>query len=458
MKPFSSELISWEVARKKMLDVEGQAKEFARLLPKEGLPDVWRVSYGFGFPVITHGRINIPPTEGKFLSDLRYQIKGEDPFLGDPLGLVLKGTVEIYTHSNVSFGSEKKKEIPLRDWLPLADDSHRNRTRILLNVLHPGDLFGVFGTVDTLMGQRPSVTLDWHASAGRACLVLIGPPAIIQQYDTPSNGGKGYPWIRAYTVPSEHVHAGAKKFESLLMEIRGAMNCECEPIEVLLFPKKWIEVLSKSKDARLRLHEIYWKQTFPLRNAPFEDQTIADALSEILGETVLEDDDTSRRIIESFCSHLIKATRGDSPVLRFDKLSPYAKTINENLIRIAMNCGLYLRVAEYGLLTESNDWGISSPRLAPLMLTSRLNPDSLKTEWYQFVEKVLESKCGKNTFEIYSRSSKQFRNPEQLLSTIAVEPAGELAEKINRVIPARNRLSVDMKNILVSSFVRVKRR
>lgn len=426
--------IEWRAVRKELTKLGGDAAEFAACFPDDNPPKVWKVTYNFGEALISNGRIDIPPRHKRLLwKELTY--RGPTP--EDPLGIVLKGHIEVYTHSNITF-----RDCALSNQF-FPPKSNEDKPRIPLRLIKQGEMFGVFGTLNTIVGSRTPVDVDWHVATGRACLVLLGHPLIVER----THKGNLPKWCKDF-LSSRNEGVQSKDVKNRIIEIVQETITRKIPdlpkTELYLFPSVWIEEWIKNNDkALLHLHNVGWKQASDTLYASFENRKIELEVQPVADKKLSSE---AQMVIERFCSHLMQAADGNSPVLLFIHLSEEVSTIQQALNDLRSQNQLniksmayfpVLRVGEYRCL-QPNESGITSPMFAPL-LTGDVSVEQPNIRWYQAIQNVVDKITKNRSFEFISKGKwNRTKNEKDTVASLGLK-------------------GVDQKNKFLSYFVKVTR-
>jgi len=423
--------IQWSIVREELRKLGGDAAEFASCFPDDDLPKVWKITCNFGEAIISNGRIEIPRQHNHLYKELTY--RGDAP--EDPLGIVLKGHIEVYTHSNITF---RKCALSNQFFPPIAKE---DKPRIPLRLIKHGEMFGVYGTLNTMVGSRTPANLDWHVATGRACMILLGHPLIVE-----ATYEGGIPkWCKDFLASRNETVKSKDQKERIISIVRDTISKKMSDLpktELYLFPRVWIENwIKQNQKALLHLHNVGWKQASDTLYASFENRKL-----ELQVQTAVDAklSTEAQMVIERFCSHLMQAVDGNSPVLLFTNLSEEVSTIQQVLDDLPSQDQLnersraffpVLRIGEYRCL-KPNESGITSPLFAPL-LTGDVSVEQPNIRWYKAIQKVVNGMEKNGTFDFISKGGLD----ETKDVTDAVDDLG-LA-------------GVDQKNKFLSYFVKV---
>ena len=266
MKIRTIHAISWENARKILgkKDILPNL-EFFEILDK--LSDsfkssnrdyVYYLKLSFGEKIIDKGNRYLGEFEviGNEYKRTKDDFNREIYYSSDPLGIVLKNYIEVYTENR------SKGDIGGSYTFPL-------------NILKEGDLFGVFGTLDNFTNDNNyNISRDWYARAGNASFSIAFP--FHNAYERGMiDGGYNYTHLSSAKDQKKEITPGDNKV-NFIKELIDDWEVEIAYIPIHYFEEIPVELKSK---VMLKLYEIGWSQSAPLRNALFEDTTVFDIIS-----------------------------------------------------------------------------------------------------------------------------------------------------------------------------------
>ena len=295
-----------DCANKSLIDL---VSEISQEFIKEKLNYVYHLRLNYGDKIIDKGKFfndNYEILEndfGKTFNDFKNDVLYSD----DPLGIVLSNHIEVYTENKST--SDKGKTY-LTYTLPL-------------NYLHPGDLFGVFGTLDKLSGIPASkMNRDWYARAGTVSFGLAFPFHNDLEQTKLTSRDK-YVHLSGNNTKVEKT-PGDNKVEFIIEHLRNWGT------DIIYIPKHYLSNISKSYKGKILeiLYKIGWEQSAPLRYSLFEDTTVYNL---ILNSNLKINHD--RHSLWLFYNFIFKAYRGEAILLKplVDKKHVICKALDQFL-------------------------------------------------------------------------------------------------------------------------------
>jgi len=227
--------------------------EICQYLKKDKNDYVYHMKLPFGEKIIDKGSIFI---ESCFVKENSFQKTKEDFFndiqySSDPLGIVLKNHLEVYTENK----------------------SNNVKYTFPLNILRQGDIFGVFGVLDFL-SEIKSVSIDreWFVRAGNVSFGVSFPfhnrneLQLLEHNNFDHLSGRNE---KTEQSPGDNKVAFIRNF------------VDDWYAEIAYFPKHFFDNIPESLMLKFQnqLYKIGWNQSAPLRNDLFEDTTVFDMLS-----------------------------------------------------------------------------------------------------------------------------------------------------------------------------------
>jgi len=264
--------------------------EVSNILKEDKNDYVYQMRLNFGDLIIDKGKMFI----GDFMIKGDGYIKNSDDFRHDisysedPLGIVLTNHIEVYTENNNLGKSGGKYTLPL-------------------NILYPGDLFGVFGTLD-MFSQiiEDSSSRDWYARAGNVSFCIAFPFHNKNEMEFLEKGA-GYKYVSGMDVKSETI-PGDIKIE-FIKEFVDDWH-----VDIAYIPNHYFSMIPENLRLKFEnaLYDFGWKQSAPLRNALFEDTTIFDIISNPKKKNFTHD----KNFLSIVYNYLYYAHKGDALVLK----------------------------------------------------------------------------------------------------------------------------------------------
>lgn len=277
----SISVVSWESAlnsfKKKKLNPEfcNLISQISKQFESSNKNYVYKVELEFGEKLIDKGVI---PIEKYDIAANNFKVsnatlKKDLSYSEDPLGIVLKNHVEVYSinecinrERRINTYSGKGKYHVKGEW----------QYNVPLNIIDEGDLFGVFGTLDFITKNKTpsSIGLDWYVVAGNSSFLIDFPflhskldkiiddrvQDIFKQYADGSNNNDYYPGKEQIDF--------VKKY---LPDFRT---------EIIYFPRHFLEMANEKYKKELHYNLLLkgWEQYSPLRHYIFENKILGDIL------------------------------------------------------------------------------------------------------------------------------------------------------------------------------------
>lgn len=226
-------------------------------------------------------------TKEDFINDIGYS--------HDPLGLVLTNYIDVFTE-NKSFGESNS------DWY-----------NIPLNIINPGDFFGVFGYLDSIIGDdiESKIVRDWFAIAGNISFEIA----------FPFHHGGTEDWVgNYYQLSARNKGNDISHYNQKIEFIKYFLSNRTT--EIIYFPKHFfIEIPEKLRLLiENKLYKIGWEQSVNIREGIFQDTTIYDFIREQSSKKSENKDLRSLKhdgkFLALLINYLINATKGRAIVLK----------------------------------------------------------------------------------------------------------------------------------------------
>lgn len=271
---------------------------------------VYQVKLQFGERIIEKGSRFLFENEGYILQhNPAYSPRNikdfanELNYASDPLGMVLKNHIEIYTTNNCS-NRERKIDTYIKGSFNSKKEEEYN---VPLNIIKKGDLFGVFGAIDFISKNTSIQTgndLHWYAVAGNSTFILDFPffhskapildekiLSIFKQHSLIDTNGK-----------KNSYYSGKEQVDFVKEFLPKDFS-----VELIYFPKHYLEIDNSElkKDFHYQLLLKGWAQSSPLRSQIFENKILAD----VLKTTSLNND---KQFILKLYAYLLDFSKGKS--------------------------------------------------------------------------------------------------------------------------------------------------
>jgi hypothetical protein len=205
----------------------------------EGLDtDLFVASYSYGELLVEGGRLRPPNKHCRECQALM------DVFDGDiPLALVLDKSVEVFAPSD--WDSKNPRHTPLR-------------------LIGKGELFGVFETLDLILGTSPERP-PWEVSAGARSIWVLAPLGNSEM-------------IKAFFSKLGHPRPAWRDEEPAWKLAQAVSHRKKEGwyAKVVIFPRRVIDFLAKRRDGALfrLIMETGWRQSSVLRHTALQDANL----------------------------------------------------------------------------------------------------------------------------------------------------------------------------------------
>lgn len=353
------DVISWDDA-KKLLPQSKADSAFCNLvsklsssLEKRKEHYLYRIKLGFGDRFIDKGTrylfedngfiVNntipdITKTIKDFKEDLNYTV--------DPLGMVIKNHIEVYSENEIS----NKSGSPLKKY------------RVHLNTIKAGELFGLYGTLDYFNGYSGNENQDWYAQAGNSCFEILFP----FQNDTVLTD------IIKSTNPNN-----ALLNKNIATSIDDKITFFKQYIEVsdknwrtdiIYFPKHFLS--TNNSDFKIFLFETGWTQSKAARNFLFENKVLSDSIDITYTRYALKN---NKHLLNFLIDTIIKASKGETYLLK--PLRDNDHILNIALTRFKQDISTHLSkntncipvILNYDKITNL-DWGCLAIDSIPILL------------------------------------------------------------------------------------------
>lgn len=352
-------VISWDEANK-MLPNSHPNEAFCELvteicnsLKNDKKDYVYHIQLGFGDKFIDKGgrylfedngysienkAKDITKNKVDFKNDLKYS---NDTV--DPLGMVLKNHIEVYSENELL-------------------SINGSKYRVHLNSIKAGELFGLFGTLDFFNADTEIGNQDWYAMAGNSCFEILFPFSNSTDYDKinkDTNPNKDFLSMQIATSIDEKI-TFFKKYINI-----------CDKnwrTDIIYFPKHFIE--ANNSEFKIKLYEIGWAQSKASRNFLFENKALSDIIDNVDSKSALKN---NKHLLNFLLDYIIKASKGNAYVLKPLK-------DNKHILSVALNkfkndISTYLEkstnctpvILHYDRITGS-DWGCIAIDSIPILL------------------------------------------------------------------------------------------
>lgn len=366
-------VLPWNEALK-MLPRDNPNVEFCKLISEiceelklSNKNYVYYTSFEFGEKLIDKGSVSLD--QFSVVHDSYFKKTGKDmvedlSYSQDPLGLVIKNHIEIYSENIIINKSGQ------------AIDSYL----VPLNIINEGDLFGLFGVLDFLTENKSNdipktsspIAYDWYAIAGNICFELAWP----FENDTDFSFISDQKWAEKFRIKYDKLNYVGENKISFVREFIYAADKNHNTknrwtVDVIYFPRHFFEI----KDIKLKralenyLFKAGWLQSSPLRYALFENKIIAEALYQ---SAVTPNHD--KHFLNVLYDYIIKSGKGKQYTLK--PLLSSEHILNIALQSFKSTLGNYLKKAKhyepliliYDKIIDEKDWGIISADNLPFLL------------------------------------------------------------------------------------------
>ncbi len=353
-------VISWDDARE-MLPTSNPNKAFCDLvsnvyntLKQDKKHYVYHIQLEFGDKFIEQGKrylfedngftfenkINgVNKNKNDFKQDLKYLEQTVDP-----LGMVLKNHIEVYSENEL---------------LNITG----NKYRVHLNTIKAGELFGLYGTLDSFISDTEIGNQDWYAMAGNSCFEILFPFSNNTDYDKitkDTNPNKDFV-NKQIAISIDEKIAFFKKYINI--------SDNHWRTDIIYFPKHFIE--ANNSEFKIKLYQIGWAQSKASRNFLFENKALSDIIDDVDSKSALKN---NKHLLNFLLDYIIKASKGNAYVLKPLK--------DENhILRIALekfkdDISAYLSkdqsynpaILYYDTIINNNDWGCLAIDSIPILL------------------------------------------------------------------------------------------
>lgn len=379
----SISVLSWETALK-LFPKKNPNEEFSKLiteicnqnqLKKSKKNYVYHTQFEFGEKLIDKGTISLD--QFSVVHDTHFKktnanLKEDLDYSEDPLGMVLKNHIEIYSE-NRSIGSK-------------SADVYT----VPLNIISEGELFGVFGALDHLIFcsdkktkkniHSKKASRDWYAIAGNICFKIAFP----FENDTDSDFIDETFRNKFLESQDKLEFVGEHKIAFVREHIYSVDKADTEnqndkkswKVDIIYFPKHFFELKDQKlkKDLENSLLKVGWIQSSPLRYALFENKVISD----ILYRPTTRNLKHNKHFLNILYDYINKAGVGKVFVLK-PLLTEHI--LNEALSNFKEKYKDYFAKSRhfeplifmYGKIESKSDWGLLSIYHLPILLNYEID-------------------------------------------------------------------------------------
>ena len=181
---------------------------------------------------------------------------GKDP--DHPLALVIKNQIEIYSENNILYSKKPKSEGTPRWAFPL-------------NIIKEGELFGVYGSVNSTLEDYKKSNYGWSGAAGKACILPLFPGTTGGQSSSPYRNK----FAQIFSDDTEDPHEG-------IMHITNEILGSSDFAEIIIIPESYFKKDSSDnnelRNAKIMLREflfkIAWEQSTLSRELSRDDKIL----------------------------------------------------------------------------------------------------------------------------------------------------------------------------------------
>lgn len=374
-------VLSWEDALERFPE-ENPNKELCDLitqickqLKRSKQNYVYYTQFEFGEKLIDRGTISLDQFSVIYDSHFKKttaNLKEDLNYSEDPLGIVLKNHIEIYSE-NRSIGSK-------------SADVYT----VPLNIIGQGGLFGVFGALDHLIFcpekkvkknlNSKKVSRDWYAIAGNICFKIAFPFENDTDSDFIDDGFRN----KFLETQDKLQFIGEHKISFVREHIYSTEKTDQEnqheqqpwKVDIIYFPKHFFELEDQKLKKELEncLLKVGWIQSSPLRYALFENKVISDMLYLPTTRNLKH----NKHFLNILYDYINKAGMGKAYVL---KPLQSEHILNEALSNFKKKYSTYFEKARhfeplifvYGIIENKNDWGLLSIYHLPILLNYEID-------------------------------------------------------------------------------------
>lgn len=353
-------VISWDEA-KKMLPTSNLNKEFCDLvsnvcktLKQDNKHYVYHIQLEFGDKFIEQGKrylfedngfafenkiAGVTKNKNDFKQDLKYLEQTVDP-----LGMVLKNHIEVYSENELL-------------------NIKGSKYRVHLNTIKAGELFGLYGTLDSFNSDKEIGNQDWYAMAGNSCFEILFPFSNHTDYDIitkDTNRNKDFV-NKQIAISIEEKIAFFKKYINICDNLWRT--------DIIYFPKHFIE--ANNSEFKIKLYEIGWAQSKASRNFLFENKALSDIIDDVDSKSALKN---NKHLLNFLLDYIIKASKGNAYVLKPLKdenhiLSSALKEFKKDIsVYLGKNNSCTPAILYYDTIIKKNDWGCLAIDSIPILL------------------------------------------------------------------------------------------
>lgn len=272
MSKFRVQILKWNEVSKEIRDANPDLHSLMDSIAQNMQGSyVYKLRLKFGEPIIENGttiflrKENLPEIEfepkgffGNSNTDLKTFIEDCGADVDHPLSLVVKNYLEIYCNHSSSY--------------KLSGLLTEENYAFPLNIINKGDLFGVWGAVNSVFKKWNKNLYGWHAVGGKICILPLLPEELAE--------GKA---DILYRQNFSKIFPDSKgPLEGIINNINFLLNDETFT-ELIIIPERFY-IIDKNKEksnieiAKLKLRDFLfctaWEQTQVLRDMVWSDKEL----------------------------------------------------------------------------------------------------------------------------------------------------------------------------------------
>jgi len=313
MSKININIIPWEEASKRLKSsnkiIHDLLAPISLQLKKNKKNYFYQLDYGFGAEVICDGQMVAlaKNKDGNYINEknVRFFPEGFSGnkqndfklFVDDcgqdtdhPLSIVTNNYIEIYCTKKSSLQSVGEYSFPL-------------------NIFKKGDLFGVWGSVNSVCKIKGTGFFPWNAVAGKACIIPLFPEP---QYKKSSDL-----YRKSFSEIFRHQSNTKDGIISIANEVLGSSLFS----QIIIIPKSYYSDLPNEKSEvrnfkfqlREYLFKTAWEQTKTVRDMPWNDRKLIEDFESGFKSVI---DIKGHVFAFNFAKHLLNIVQGSSFILK----------------------------------------------------------------------------------------------------------------------------------------------
>lgn len=386
--------------------------EIASLFKDKKKDYVYVASFPTGEKLVENGKISIDKftVEKNDLFLTHQNLKDDINYTSDPLGIILRGYVEIVT-TNILIKQGIDKEY-----------------YTLLNRIEKNNLFGLFGTLDQLSGIKPdNLDSKWHAIAGENTFEVC------------------YPWENETEVlfkEYNHIFNNKTYDKNAKHTFLKELNCDKqqENVEVIYFPKHFLIDICDEDKIKITnlLFKRGWEQASYLRELQLELKTITDIIyklaSKARGIPIENQGPFNHKydFLAILTHYIVNVIKGKSyalvPILEIDYITHIKST---NQLYFSKNKHFVPLIFRYQIIKD-NKWGCLLINRLPLLLNYEIKNYILLCEDINKILRTINSEYSIMGYGVKNKSkSSEFKTHEEFKKEFLAAGFGIQVNNIN---------------------------